>query len=58
MYQKIDNQIHGIIFTMREIEIIACIININGRKKIADILNISPHTVEVYLLNLKSWQNG
>lgn len=52
MYQKIDNQIHGIIFTMREIDIIACIMNIHGRKKIADILDISPRTVEVHIKNI------
>lgn len=52
MYQTIDHQIHGIIFTTREIDIIACIMNVNGRKRIADILNISPRTVEVHIKNI------
>lgn len=44
--------IHGINFTSREIDIIACLLHINGRKRIAEILNISPRTVEVHIKNI------
>lgn len=40
------NQINDVIFTPREIDVIACIINVRGVKKIADILGISHRTVE------------
>lgn len=45
-------QIQGIKFTSREIDIIACLLNINGRKRVAEILNISPRTVEVHIKNI------
>lgn len=45
-------QINDIIFTPREIDIISCIINVRGVKKIADILSISPRTVECYVKNI------
>lgn len=44
--------IHGINFTSREIDIIACLLHLNGRKRIAEILNISPRTVEVHIKNI------
>lgn len=43
------NQINDVIFTPREIDVIACIINVRGVKKIADILGISHRTVEGYI---------
>ncbi|HJD66714.1 MAG TPA: helix-turn-helix transcriptional regulator [Rickettsia endosymbiont of Bembidion nr. Transversale] len=53
---KIDKnkitQIQGIIFTSREIDILSCLLNINGSKRIAEILNISPRTVEGHIKNI------
>ncbi|WP_106874782.1 tetratricopeptide repeat protein [Candidatus Phycorickettsia trachydisci] len=46
------SQINGIIFTPREVDIISCITNVRGMKKIADILGISPRTVEGYVKNI------
>ena len=43
------SQINNIIFTPREIDVIACIINVRGVKKIGDILGISHRTVESYI---------
>ena len=43
------SQINDVIFTPREIDVIACIINVRGVKKIADILGISHRTVEGYI---------
>jgi len=43
------NQINNIIFTSREIDVIACIVNVRGVKKIGDILGISHRTVETYI---------
>lgn len=43
------SQINDVIFTPREIDVIACIINVRRVKKIADILGISPRTVEGYI---------
>lgn len=45
-------KINNITFTTREIDIISCILNIRGVKKIADILAISPRTVEGYIKNI------
>ena len=50
-FQKIS-QINSVIFTSREIDIISCIINVKGVKKIADILGISPRTVEGHIKNI------
>jgi DNA-binding CsgD family transcriptional regulator len=52
MYLQQINQINGIIFTAREIDIISCILNVRGSKKIADILSISPRTVEGHIKNI------
>ena len=43
------SQINDVIFNPREIDVIACIINVRGVKKIADILGISHRTVEGYI---------
>lgn len=44
--------ISGIKFTMREVDIIACIVNNRGTKKIASILSISPRTASTHLHNI------
>lgn len=49
--QKI-NKINRVTFTSREVDIIACIINVRRVKKIANILNISPRTVEGHIKNI------
>lgn len=38
--------VNGVKITPREIEVISCIINVRGAKKIATILSISLRTVE------------
>ena len=45
-------QIKGITFTERELDIIACIMHLKGSKKIAQILGISPRTIEGHIQNL------
>lgn len=45
-------QINDVIFTPREIDIISCITNVRGVKKIANILGISPRTVEGHIRNI------
>lgn len=45
-------QINQITFTNREIDVISCVLNSRGVKKIADILSISPRTVETHLQNI------
>ncbi len=39
-------------FTIREIDIIACLIHNRGEKKIADLLSISPRTVSAHVRNI------
>ncbi|WP_341751232.1 MULTISPECIES: helix-turn-helix transcriptional regulator [unclassified Candidatus Tisiphia] len=50
-FQNIKS-INDIPFTSREIDVISCIINIRGTKKIAVILDISPRTVEGHIQNI------
>lgn len=54
------NDIKGIKFTKREIEVLACIIHNRGDKKIANLLDISPRTVGSHVRNimLKSGSNS
>lgn len=52
MYFPKINCINGVYFTKREIEVISCIINARGVKKIASILTISPRTVEGHIHNI------
>ena len=47
------NIISGIRFTNREIEVLACLLHNRKEKKIADILSISPRTVESHVTNIK-----
>jgi tetratricopeptide (TPR) repeat protein/DNA-binding CsgD family transcriptional regulator len=50
-FPKID-LINGVYFTQREIEVISCILNVRGVKKIAAVLSISPRTVEGHIQNI------
>ena len=50
-FPKID-LINGVYFTQREIEVISCILNVRGVKKIAAVLAISPRTVEGHIQNI------
>jgi DNA-binding CsgD family transcriptional regulator len=45
-------QIKQVIFTDREVDVASCILNIRGAKKIANILLISPRTVETHTKNI------
>lgn len=45
-------QIKGITFTEREVDIIACVLHLKGSKKIAQILDISPRTIEGHIRNI------
>ncbi len=45
-------KIAGLIFTDREIDVISCILNMRGIKKIAEILSISPRTIETHIRNI------
>ncbi|RZI46212.1 tetratricopeptide repeat protein [Candidatus Finniella inopinata] len=44
--------IEGIKFTNREVDIIACIVNVRGSSKMASLLSISPRTCETHILNI------
>lgn len=46
------NSINGIRFTAREIDVISCLINGRGVKKIASLLALSPRTVETHIRNI------
>lgn len=46
------HRVNDISFTKREIDIISCILNNRGEKKIASILDISPHTVSTHVRNI------
>lgn len=52
LYQKHFAEINGIKFTIREIDIIACIIHNRGEKKIASICNIAVTTVSTHARNI------
>lgn len=45
--------INNALFTVREIDVLACVLHMRGNIKIAAILNISPRTVETHILNIK-----
>ena len=44
--------IAGIKFTTKEIDVISCIVNARGIKKIAGLLILSPRTVEGHIQNI------
>ncbi len=51
-----NNKLHtisNIRFTCREIDILACLLHNRKEKKIAEILSISPRTVETHIANIK-----
>ena len=52
LYQKHLAEINGIKFTIREIDIIACIIHNRGDKKIATVCNIAVTTVSTHARNI------
>ena len=52
LYDNYLNQINGIKFTYREIDIITCILHNRGEKKIAALLSISPRTVNTHVHNI------
>ena len=52
LYKKYLTTIKGVQFTFREIDIIACILNNRGEKKIALICGISPTTVSTHARNI------
>ena len=45
-------EINKIIFTPREIDVLACVVHDRGVKKIANILGISPRTIEGHIKNI------
>ncbi len=53
LYKNHLTSIDGVNFTSREIDVIACLLNIQRTKKIAALLSISPHTVLTYDRNIK-----
>lgn len=56
-YARYLATINQINFTFREAEIIACLLNVRGVKKIALLLNIAPKTVETHIRNINSKTN-
>lgn len=50
--------ISNIRFTCREIDILACLLHNRKEKKIAEILSISPRTVETHIANIKMKLSG
>ncbi len=44
--------INGINFTHREIDVVACLINVRGTSKIASLLSIAPRTVITHVRNI------
>ncbi|NRB11355.1 MAG: hypothetical protein HRU35_07090 [Rickettsiaceae bacterium] len=58
IYQKSLNTINNTSFTPREIDVMSCIFNLRGAKKIANILFISPKTVNVHVQHVISKIGG
>lgn len=52
LYSNYLHEISGSQFTLREIDIISCVLRNRGEKKIADILDISPRTVGTHIRNI------
>ena len=50
--------ISDIRFTSREIDVLACLLHNRTEKKIAEILSISPRTVETHIANMKMKLSG
>lgn len=45
--------IQGITFTPREIDVISCLINLRGNRKIAALVSVSPSTISSHINNIK-----
>jgi len=54
IYKKHLTVIKGVNFTSREIDVLACLLNMQGAKKIAALLSISPNTVWTHDRNIMS----
>lgn len=52
LYENYLTVIKGINFTLREIDIIACILHNRGEKKIASLFLISPRTISAHVYNI------
>lgn len=52
LYKDFLKTINNIRFTLREVDVIACIIHSRGTKKIASILDIGPKTVSLHIYNI------
>lgn len=50
--------ISDIRFTLREMDVLACLLHNRTEKKIAEILSISPRTVETHIANIKMKLSG
>ena len=54
LYKAYLYEINGIKFTVREIDIISCIVHNRGNKKIAGLLSIAYRTVDAHIYNITS----
>ena len=52
LYEKYMQEVRGIYLTYREVDVISCVINNRGEKKIAYLLDISPRTVSTHVHNI------
>jgi tetratricopeptide (TPR) repeat protein len=52
LYDNYLNQINDIKFTYREVDVITCIVKNRGEKKIANLLSISPKTINTHIHNI------
>lgn len=52
LYKNHLNKVNNINFTMREIDVISCIVHVRGGKKIAEMLRIAPKTASVHVHNI------
>jgi DNA-binding CsgD family transcriptional regulator len=58
IYTNCLREIKNIKFTVREVDIISCILHNRGEKKIASLLSISPRTVSAHTYNMTSKISG
>lgn len=57
LYKKFLSSINDVKFTLREVDVMACLINNRGEKKIASILDIAPRTVSTHVYNITNKLN-
>ena len=57
LYKNFLSSINEIKFTLREVDVMACLINNRGEKKIASILEIAPRTVSTHVYNITNKLN-